>query len=509
MIEAVPISIEENMSNGLPGIKKVLVANRGEIALRVMRGCRELGLETVAVYSDIDSRAPHVRYADEAYHIGGAVSSESYLVAEKILEVAKLSGADAIHPGYGFLSENATFAQQVQDAGLIWVGPNPYAITIMGSKTASRQKMEQAGVPTVPGVSTAIPTPKEALSIAEEIGYPIMLKAAAGGGGKGMREVSSPDELEEAFKRAYSEAVNAFGNGDIYMEKRVVKPRHVEVQIMADTHGNVIHLFERDCSIQRRHQKVVEEAPCPVIRPEVRQAMTEVACQAARAVDYVGAGTVEFLLGDDQSFYFLEMNTRLQVEHPITEMITGVDLVHEQLRVAAGLPLSVKQSDLQIHGHALECRVYAEDAANNWAPSPGKIVQYSEPSGAWVRVDSGVLEGDDVSVYYDPMIAKLIVWGRDRDAAIGRLRRALSEYRVQGIQTTIPFFQSLLDDAEFLSGKYDTGFLTPEKMDALSPAPNFNSVAELAALIVQFESDLSVKPAVNNKSTSKWKWSYR
>lgn len=497
------------MTKGLPGIQKVLIANRGEIALRVMRACRELSIQTVAVYSDIDARAPHVRYADEAYHIGGAVSSESYLIPEKILAVAKQSGADAIHPGYGFLSENASFAQKVQDAGLIWVGPNPDAITIMGSKTASRQKMEKAGVPTVPGVSQAIPTAEEALVIAEEIGYPIMLKAAAGGGGKGMREVTVAEELPEAFKRAHSEAVNAFGNGDIYMEKRVVRPRHVEVQVMADTHGNVIHLFERDCSIQRRHQKVVEEAPCPVILPEVREAMTQVAVQAARAVDYVGAGTVEFLLGDDQSFYFLEMNTRLQVEHPITEMITGVDLVHEQLRVAAGLPLSVTQSDVQIHGHALECRVYAEDASNNWAPSPGKIVQYSEPSGAWVRVDSGVLEGDEVSVYYDPMIAKLIVWGRDREAAVGRLRRALSEYRVQGIQTTIPFFQALLDDAEFLSGQYDTGFLSVEKMNALSRKPVNPSIAELAALIAQFELDLKGKPAQQTQSTSKWKWSYR
>ena len=497
------------MSPTLPGITKVLVANRGEIALRVMRACRELGLGTVAVYSDIDARAPHVRYADEAYHIGGAVSAESYLVAEKILAVAKQSGADAIHPGYGFLSENATFAQQVQDAGLIWVGPNPYAITIMGSKTESRQKMESAGVPTVPGVSTAIPTAEEALEIAETIGYPVMLKAAAGGGGKGMREVTCADELPEAFHRAHSEAVNAFGNGDIYMEKRVVKPRHVEVQVMADAHGNVVHVFERDCSIQRRHQKVVEEAPCPVIRPEVRDAMTKVAVQAAHAVNYVGAGTVEFLLGDDQSFYFLEMNTRLQVEHPITEMITGFDLVHEQLRVAAGLPLSVQQSDLQIHGHALECRVYAEDATNNWAPSPGKIAQYSEPSGAWVRVDSGVLEGDEVSVYYDPMIAKLIVWGRDREAAIGRLRRALSEYRVQGIQTTIPFFQALLDDPEFLSGEYDTGFLTPAKMEALAPKPSHLAVAELAALIAQFETDLNTKPPSQPQATSKWKWSYR
>ena len=491
-------------------IQKVLVANRGEIALRIMRACRELNIQTVAIYSDIDSRAPHVRYADEAYYVGGAVSAESYMKVAKVLAVAQQAGVDAIHPGYGFLSENADFAQAVQDAGFIWIGPNPYAITVMGSKTASRQKMVEAGVPVVPGVTEAIPDAKAALAIAEDIGYPVMLKAAAGGGGKGMREVSQPSELEEAFNRAQSEAISAFGNGDIYMEKRVVKPRHVEVQVMADTHGNVVHLFERDCSIQRRHQKVVEEAPCPVILPEVRRQMTDVAVQAAKAVDYVGAGTVEFLLADDQSFYFLEMNTRLQVEHPITEMITGVDLVHEQILVAMGKPLSVRQEDLSILGHSIECRVYAEDAANNWAPSPGKVQVYSEPSGSWVRVDSGIWEGDEVSVYYDPMIAKLIVWGPSRDVALGRLRRALTEYRIQGIQTTLPFFSALLNDVDFQNANYDTGFLTSEKMKELLPKPTNQTIAELVAAIAQYEKDLQSKPTVSNGSTqSKWKWSYR
>ena len=491
-------------------IQKILVANRGEIALRVMRACREMNIQTVAIYSDIDHRAPHVRYADEAYHVGGAVSAESYMKVDKVLEVAGIAGVDAIHPGYGFLSENAGFAQAVQDAGFIWIGPDPYAITVMGSKTASRQKMVEAGVPVVPGVTEAIPNAQAALVIAEDIGYPVMLKAAAGGGGKGMREVAHPDELEEAFNRAQSEAISAFGDGDIYMEKRVVKPRHVEVQVMADTHGNVIHLFERDCSIQRRHQKVVEEAPCPVILPEVRAQMTEVAVQAARAVGYVGAGTVEFLLAADQSFYFLEMNTRLQVEHPITEMITGVDLVHEQIRVAMGESLSVTQAELQIQGHAIECRVYAEDASNNWAPSPGKVEVYSEPSGAWIRVDSGIWEGDEVSVYYDPMISKLIVWGPNRSVALGRLRRALAEYRIQGIQTTLPFFTALLDDIDFQTANYDTGFLTAEKMDSLLPKPTNLRVAEIVAVIAQYEKDLQSKPKSSvGTNQSKWKWSYR
>ena len=490
--------------------KRILVANRGEIALRVMRSCREMGIETVAVYSEVDRATPHVRYADLAYCIGAAPSSESYLVMDRLIEVAQKSGADAVHPGYGFLSENAIFAQKVVAAGLIWIGPPTKAIEVMGSKTASRQAMVEAGVPVVPGVTEAIPSVEEALQIAEDIGYPVMLKAAAGGGGKGMREVTRKEDLAEAFVRAQSEAINAFGNGDIYMEKRVVCPRHVEVQIMADQHGNVVHLFERDCSIQRRHQKVVEESPCPALLPETRQKITEVAILAAKAVDYEGAGTVECLLAEDQSFYFLEMNTRLQVEHPITEMVTGIDLVQAQIRVAAGEKLAFTQEDLEQKGHAIECRIYAEDAQNNWAPSPGVLQGYQEPSGPWIRVDSGVREGDEVTIFYDPMISKLVVWGQDRADAIRRLNRALSEYRIRGIETTIPFFKALLKDEEFLSGHYDTGFLTPEKMASLAPEKKYSEIAELAAVIYAFEREQKIKPSTNQgQSASKWKWSFR
>jgi acetyl-CoA carboxylase biotin carboxylase subunit len=490
--------------------KKILVANRGEIALRVMRSCREMGIETVAVYSEVDRSTPHVRYADQAYCIGAAPSSESYLVMERLMEVANKSGSDAIHPGYGFLSENATFAKMVEDAGLVWIGPPTKAIEIMGSKTASRQKMVKAGVPVVPGVTEAIDSIPEALEIADGIGYPVMLKAAAGGGGKGMREVNFKEDLAELFQRAQSEAINAFGNGDIYMEKRVINPRHVEIQIMADKHGNVVHLFERDCSIQRRHQKVVEESPCTALLPETREQMAAVAVLAAKSVDYVGAGTVEFLLSEDQSFYFLEMNTRLQVEHPITEMVTGIDLVQAQIRVAAGEVLAFAQEDIRQQGHAIECRIYAEDAQNNWAPSPGVLRGYQEPSGPWVRVDSGVKEGDEVTIFYDPMISKLIVWGQDREDALRRMSRALSEYRIRGIETTIPFFKSLLEDPDFIEGKYDTGFLSPERMDSLIPKNNYQEIAELAAVIYAFNRDQKMQsPVQQGQTTSKWKWSFR
>ena len=490
--------------------KRILVANRGEIALRVMRSCREMGIETVAVYSEVDRSTPHVRYAEQAYYIGEAPSSESYLVMDRLIEVATKSGADAIHPGYGFLSENAIFAKKVVEAGLIWIGPPTKAIEVMGSKTASRQAMVEAGVPVVPGVTKAIPSVEEALQIAEDIGYPVMLKAAAGGGGKGMREVNRKEELGEAFLRAKSEAINAFGNGDIYMEKRVIRPRHVEIQIMADKHGNVVHLFERDCSIQRRHQKVVEETPCPALLPETRQKIADVAILAAKAVDYEGAGTVECLLAEDQSFYFLEMNTRLQVEHPITEMVTGIDLVQAQIRVAAGEELSFTQESLEQHGHAIECRIYAEDAQNNWAPSPGVLQGYQEPSGPWIRVDSGVREGDEVTIFYDPMISKLVVWGQDRADALRRLRRALMEYRIRGIETTIPFFKALLKDKDFIAGNYDTGFLSPEKLADLAAEKQYLEIAELASVIYAFERDQKIKPSgQQGQATSKWKWSFR
>ena len=490
--------------------KKILVANRGEIAVRVMRACRELGIATVAVYSQADEQALHVRMADEAYLVGPAPSAQSYLRAEVILDVVRQSGADAIHPGYGFLSENAGFAQQVLDSGITWIGPSPSAIQSMGSKTESRARMVAAGVPVVPGGTEAIPNAQEAQRIADEMGYPVMIKAAAGGGGKGMREVTNAEDLQTAFQSAQSEARNSFGDDDVYIEKRIIRPRHVEVQVLADQHGNVVHVFERDCSIQRRHQKVVEESPCPVILEETRQKMTQVAIQAARAVEYEGAGTVEFLLAEDQSFYFLEMNTRLQVEHPITEMVTGIDLVQAQIRVASGEPLAFTQDDIIQQGHSIECRIYAEDAQNNWAPSPGKLLSYHEPSGPWIRVDSGIGEGGEVTVFYDPMISKLIVWGHDRQDAIRRMRRALHEYCILGIQTSIPFFQALLDDEEFLSGIYDTGYLTPEKMTSLTQVDSGVADEVLAAIaILALERDLAKKPTQQTSSGSKWKWAHR
>ena len=494
-------------------IRKVLIANRGEIAVRVIRGCHELGIETVAVYSEVDRRSLHVRMAMEAHCIGPAPSAESYLRADRILEVAKQTGADAIHPGYGFLSENSGFARAVQAAGLIWIGPPAAAIDAMGSKTESRARMAAAGVPVVPGTKTALASIEEAREVAASVGYPIMLKAAAGGGGKGMRRVFSADELAGAFSAARSEAASSFGDDAVYIEKLIVEPRHVEVQVLADAHGTVVHLFERDCSIQRRNQKVVEETPCPVLSPETRSAMAQVACRAAEAVDYEGAGTVEFLYGADGSFYFLEMNTRLQVEHPITEMVTGVDLVKAQFRVAMGEPLWFSQDDLQQTGHSIELRVYAEDPSRNWAPSPGPVPGYREPGGPWVRVDSAMYAGAEVPVHYDPMVAKLVVWGSDRTDAIQRADRALREYRVRGIHTTIPFFRALLRDADFLSGVYSTAFLDADRMERLcaemgdgDPTP-----AALAALVHAYERDLAAggrAPAASGP-TNRWKWSYR
>jgi len=491
-------------------IRKVLIANRGEIAVRVIRGCHELGIETVAVYSEVDRQAGHVRAAMEARCIGPAPSAESYLRADRILEVARETGADAIHPGYGFLSENADFARAVTAAGLIWVGPPPSAIDAMGSKTESRSRMQAAGVPVVPGTTEALRSEEEAVQVASEIGFPVMLKAAAGGGGKGMRRVDDPAELLGALRAARSEAASSFGDDAVYIEKFVVNPRHVEVQVLADQHGTVLHLFERDCSIQRRNQKVIEESPCPVLSPETRAAMTEVACRAAAAVAYEGAGTVEFLYGADGSFYFLEMNTRLQVEHPITEMVTGVDLVQAQLRIAGGEPLWFGQDDLQVTGHAIECRVYAEDPAANWAPSPGRITGYREPGGPWVRVDSAIYPGAEVPVYYDPMVAKLVVWGRDRADAIRQTDRALREFRVRGIRTSIAFFRALMRDPDWLAARVDTGFLSEARMERLTAATRHDEVALIAAAIAQLERDheRTGAPAAAQPA-SRWKWSYR
>jgi acetyl-CoA carboxylase biotin carboxylase subunit len=468
-----------------------------------------MGIKTVAVYSDADRDALHVRNAMQAVHIGPAPSAESYLIADRILAAAQETGADAIHPGYGFLSENADFARAVTEAGIAWIGPSPEAIDAMGSKTESRRRMAAAGVPVVPGTKEPLQSAAEAEERAVELGFPVMLKASAGGGGKGMRQVDRIEDIESALAAAKSEAANSFGDDSVYIEKRIIGPRHVEVQVLADTHGNTLHLFERDCSVQRRNQKVVEETPCPTLSDEVRQKMCDVAIAAARAVDYVGAGTVEFLLGADGSFYFLEMNTRLQVEHPITEMVTGIDLVQAQIRIAGGEPIGFSQDDIRQTGHAIECRIYAEDPKNNWAPSPGTIVGYREPGGPWVRVDAGVYQGAEVSLFYDPMVAKLVVWGTNRDEAIRRTQRALLEYRIRGIATNAAFFRQLLDDPDFLAGSYDTGFLTPERMEAWPEDEDLSDVAAIAAAIAAFERDNQLKRPTEPSKQSPWRWSLR
>ncbi len=440
--------------------KKILIANRGEIACRVIRACREMNIGTVAVYSDVDRDALHVRMADEAFHIGPAPSAESYLRWEKIIEVAKASGAEAIHPGYGFLSENAEFVRNVTAAGIVFIGPPPEAMEGLGGKMSARKIAIEAGVPIVPGTTEPLRSFDEAKATSAEIGYPIMLKASAGGGGKGMRLVFDETELKSALEGAQSEALAGFGDDAVYVEKAVVAPRHIEIQVFSDTHGNHVYLGERECSIQRRHQKVIEEAPSPINSAELRKEMGECAVKVAKAVNYVGAGTVEFLVSDlDKSFYFLEMNTRLQVEHPVTELVTGIDLVREQIRVAWGEKLSFTQTDVVIKGHAIECRVYAEDPDANFMPSPGTISRLRLPQGPGVRDDGGVYEGAEVSIYYDPMISKLAVFGKDRNEAIDRMRRALEEYEVGGIKTTLPFFRDVMRDQEFIDGKLDTGFI--------------------------------------------------
>ncbi len=440
-------------------IRKLLIANRGEIAVRIIRACRDLGIASVAVYSDADRTALHVRQADEAYPIGPAPARDSYLRADVMIDVARRCGADAIHPGYGFLSERAEFAEACRDAGLVFVGPPPEAIRLLGDKVSARQLAIANDVPVVPGTEAEIRDPAEAARIAEQIGYPVLLKASAGGGGKGMRVVRTPADLEDAIRAASSEASAAFGYGGVYIEKYLEHVRHIEIQLLADSHGNCIHLGERECSIQRRHQKLIEESPSPVLDPETRAAMGAVAVRAAKAAGYVNAGTIEFLFTPERHFYFLEMNTRLQVEHPVTELVTGLDLVQEQLRVAAGEPLGYTQDDIRFHGHAIECRVTAEDPEHNFRPSIGRIPAVSEPSGPGVRVDSGVYPGAEVSIYYDPMIAKVICWGSDRAQAMRRMRRALAEYRAAGILTNIPYQQAVIDSPEFERAEFDTGFV--------------------------------------------------
>jgi acetyl-CoA carboxylase biotin carboxylase subunit len=455
--------------------KKILIANRGEIAVRVLRACRELDISPVAVYSEADAAALHVRLADEAYLLGPAPSAESYLRIERVVGAALRSGAEAVHPGYGFLAENAAFARAVNEAGLVFIGPSPEAMELMGSKTSARRAAEAAGAPVVPGTNDALESVEQARETAARVGYPVMLKAAAGGGGKGMRLVADESELPSAFDTARSEAASAFGDPSVYIEKAVERPRHIEIQVFADTHGRTVHLGERECSIQRRHQKVIEECPSPINDPALREAMGGAAVRIARAAAYVGAGTVEFLVSDvTRDFYFLEMNTRLQVEHPVTELVTGLDLVREQIRVAAGLPLSFTQEEVRLTGHAVECRVYAEDPEQNFMPSPGRVTSLRVPAGPGVRDDGGVYEGAEVSIYYDPMISKLATWGRTRQEAIERMRRALDEYTVGGIKTTLPFFREVMRDEEFVAGRLDTSFISRfnERRAAAAEASN-------------------------------------
>lgn len=492
----------------MPAIKKILVANRGEIALRVMRSAREMGIKTVAVFSEADRQALHVRYADESVVIGPPPSSESYLRADKIIQAAKQTGADAIHPGYGFLSENATFAAQCEKAGLIFIGPSSFAIDLMGSKLAAKAAVAKYNVPLVPGTSEPITDVKAAKKIAREIGYPVLIKASAGGGGKGMRIVESESSFEQQMERAISEATSAFGDGSVFIEKYVTRPRHIEFQIFGDKHGNVVHLFERECSIQRRHQKIIEEAPSSILTPEKRIMMGNAAINVAKACGYFGAGTVEFILDENLEFYFLEMNTRLQVEHPVTESVTGLDLVKLQIKIAAGEELPFKQSDLTMRGHAIEARVYAEDPANNFLPDIGKLKTYRRPQGHGVRVDDGFEQGMDIPFYYDPMIAKLICYGENRMDAIHKMIRAIEEYEITGLQTTLGFCDFVMKHEAFRSGNFDTNFVDAHfKPSLLESSPNENEamVAALLSAVMKDEFKTSAQPAQTSLNVSRWK----
>ena len=484
--------------------------------MRIIRACRDLGVSPVAVFSEADAHALHVRMSDEAYGIGPAPSNQSYLNITAILAAASQAGAEAIHPGYGFLAENADFARAVTTAGLIFIGPDADAMEVMGSKTSARRAAVAAGVPVVPGTTESLQSYSAARATAAQFGYPVMLKAAAGGGGKGMRQVAQESELLSAFETAQSEASSAFGNPDIYLEKLVERPRHIEIQIFADARGNCVHLGERECSIQRRHQKVIEECPSPINDPSLRERMGAAAIRIAKAVNYVGAGTVEFLFSDaTREFYFLEMNTRLQVEHPVTELVTGFDLVREQITVAAGADLSFGQDDVRWRGHAIECRVYAEDPDNNFFPSPGKITLLRVPAGPGVRDDSGVIEGDEVSIYYDPMISKLAAWGGTRAQAIDRLRRALDEYAVGGIKTTLRFFREIVRDEEFIAGRLDTGFISrfnerrspdhPHTPGGVQASSLRQDVAMIAAALAYARAQRKTSPDHQGVEQSKWK----
>jgi len=471
----------------MPEIKKLLVANRGEISLRIMRTAKEMGIKTVAVFSEADRLSPHVKFADEAVCLGPPASAQSYLLGEKIIKICKELNVDAIHPGYGFLSENADFAKKVSNAGLIFVGPSPESIEVMGSKLAAKQAVGKYNIPLVPGTEEAISDIPEAKKIAAEIGYPILIKASAGGGGKGMRIVENEEEFEVQMDRAISEAISSFGDGAVFIEKFITSPRHIEIQILGDMQGNVVYLFERECSIQRRHQKVIEEAPSSVVTPEMRKAMGEAAVGVAKACDYYGAGTVEFIVDDQLNFYFLEMNTRLQVEHPVTEMITGKDLVKEQILIAEGNPLSFSQEDLKINGHSVEVRVYAEDPKNNFLPDIGTLETYIRPQGPGIRVDDGFEEGMKIPIYYDPMISKLITHAESRKDAIERMIRAIDEYQITGIQTTLSFCKFALSHEAFSSGNFDTKFVEKYfKPEVLEAEFSVEEKELLAALAIEF-----------------------
>ncbi|MDH5365482.1 MAG: acetyl-CoA carboxylase biotin carboxylase subunit [Cyclobacteriaceae bacterium] len=493
-------------------IKKILIANRGEITLRVIRTAKEMGIKTVAIYSEADRNALHVKFADEAVCIGPPPSSESYLLGDKIIKICKQLNVDAIHPGYGFLSENAEFSKNVTEAGLIFIGPSPEAIEVMGSKLAAKAAVSKYDIPMVPGTDKAITDISEAKKLAKEIGYPILIKASAGGGGKGMRIVESDNDFEDQMNRAISEAQSAFGDGSVFIEKYITSPKHIEFQIIGDQHGNIVHLYDRECSIQRRHQKVIEEAPSPILTDKIRKEMGEAAVDVAKSCDYFGAGTVEFIMDENLNFFFLEMNTRLQVEHPVTEEITGIDLVRQQIKIAEGEKLEFQQEDIKMRGHSIECRVYAEDPANNFLPDIGTLKTYILPQGPGVRVDNGFEEGMNIPIYYDPMIAKLVSYAENRELAINRMIRAIEEYTITGIQTTLPFCKYALNHEEFRSGKFDTNFVknhfSPEKLNS----PINKNMENLASILaVKFVSDTKHKTTSNNttnvksRSTNKWK----
>jgi acetyl-CoA carboxylase biotin carboxylase subunit len=491
--------------------KKVLIANRGEIAVRIIRACRELGLGTVAVFSDADRAGLHVRYADEAYLIGPAPARESYLRGEKILEIAARSGAGAIHPGYGFLAEREDFALAVQEAGLVFIGPKPSAIAAMGDKAVARATVTSAGVPVVPGTEgEGSLSDEELIAVAPSVGFPLLIKATAGGGGKGMREVRTPDELPKLIQAARREAESAFGDGNVYLERLLLDARHIEFQILADNHGNVIHLGERECSLQRRHQKLLEEAPSPFLDDGLRTQMGELACKAARAVEYQNAGTIEFLVDKDRNYYFLEMNTRLQVEHPVTEMVTGLDIVTEQIRIARGRKLRYTQADITLNGWAIECRINAEDPYNQFMPSIGLLNQVIPPTGPGVRVDTGVYPGFEISPYYDSLISKLICWGETRGEAILRMRRALEEYRILGVKTNIPFHQNIMDSHRYIGGQYDTRFVE-ERFSMHDAEEGKESLAHIAAIMATLVAHRESQQASQivrrgSRDASNWKW---